>query len=58
MQRSVERVTLGNVPLDLVCGGVGYFEHAEELKCEDITAPQKVHLLVVLHCCGHNAFAE
>ena len=46
MQRSVERVTLSHVPLDLVCGVVDYFEHVEELKCEDIKAPQQVRLYI------------
>ena len=58
MQRSVERVTLGNVPLDVVCGFVDYFELAEELKCQCIRDPQQVHLLVALHCCVYGAFAE
>ena len=47
MQRSVKRVTLSHVPLDVVCGVVDYFEHVEELKCENISPPQQVHLLVV-----------
>ena len=46
MQRSVKRVTLSHVPLDLVCGAVDYFEHVEELKCEDIKAPQQVRLYI------------
>ena len=58
MQRSVKRVTLWNVPLDVVCGAVDYFEHVEELKCDCIKPPQQVHLLVVLHCCVYSAFAE
>ena len=58
MQRSVKRVTLENVPLDLVCGVVDSFEHVEELKCQYISSPQQVHLLVVLHCCVYSAFAE
>ena len=57
MQRSVERVTLWNVPLDLVCGVVDFFEHVEELKCWSISAPQHVRLLFVLHRV-YNAFAE
>ena len=60
MQRSVERVTLSHVPLDMVCGAVDYFEHVEdlELECWYIKPSQQVHLLVVLHRCGHSAFAE
>ena len=58
MQRSVKRVTLSWVPLDMVCGVVDYVEHVEELKCQCISAPQQVHLLVVLHRCGYSAFAE
>ena len=58
MQRNVKRVTLWYVPLNVVCGVVDYFEHVEELKCERISAPQQVHLLVALHCCGYSAFAE
>ena len=46
MQRSVKRVTLGDVPLDLVCGAVDYFEHVEELKCEDMKNPQQVRLYI------------
>ena len=42
MQRSVERVTLSRIPLDVVCGIVDYFEHVEELECENIMAPQQV----------------
>ena len=58
MQRSVKRVTLEDIPLDLVCGVVDYFEHVEELKFKDIRPPQQVNLLVVLHRCGCSAFAE
>ena len=58
MQRSVERVTLLCVPLDVVCGVVDYFEHVEELACVSIQPPQQVHLLVALHCCVYSAFAE
>ena len=58
MQRSVERVTLSSVPLDVVCGAVDYFKHVEELKCQYIRPPQQVHLLIVLHRCGYSAFAE
>ena len=46
MLRSVKRVTLSHVPLDLVCGVVDYFEHVEELKCEDIKDPQQVRLYI------------
>ena len=58
MQRSVERVTLSYVPLDVVCGVVDYFEHVEELNYQYIQPPQQVHLLVVLHRCVYSAFAE
>ena len=44
--QSVKRVTLSHVPLDVVCGVVDYFEHVEELKCEDIKAPQQVRLYI------------
>ena len=54
MQRSVERVTLSHVPLDLVCGVVDYFEHVEELKCVNIKDPQQVRLYI-LHPCGRCA---
>ena len=46
MQRSVERVTLSRVPLDVVCGVVDYFEHVEELKCVNIKDPQQVRLYI------------
>ena len=46
MQRSVERVTLSHVPLDVVCGVVDYFEHVEEVKCKGIKDPQQVCLYV------------
>ena len=53
MQKSVKRVTLLRVPLDLVCGAVDYFEHVEELKCEDIKDPQQVCVYnYILHPCG------
>ena len=58
MLRSVKRVILWNVPLDVVCGVVDYFEHVEELTCVNIQPPQQVHLLVVLQRCGYSAFAE
>ena len=58
MQKSVKRVTLPGVPLDVVCGVVDYFEHAEDLRFEYIMAPQQVHLLVVLQRCVYSAFAE
>ena len=59
MQRSVERVTLLNVPLDLVCGVVDYFEHVEELKCENIRAPQQVcvYFLCVHYICRLGSLA-
>ena len=46
MQRSVKRVTLSHVSLDVVCGVVDYFEHVEELNCEDIKNPQQVRLYI------------
>ena len=46
MLRSVKRVTLWNVPLDVVYGVVDYFEHVEEVKCEGIKDPQQVCLYV------------
>ena len=46
--RSVKRVTLQYIPLDLVCDGVKFFEHAEELYCQYIKAPQQVCLCMVL----------
>ena len=46
VQRSVERVTLNSIPLDLVCDAVGFFEHVKELKCTDISDPQQVCLAV------------
>ena len=46
--RSVKRVTLHYVPLDLVCDGVKFFEHVEELNCRRIKAPQQVCLCIVL----------
>ena len=46
MQRSVKRVTLEWVPLDVVCGVVVYFEHVEELKCEYIKNPQQVCMCI------------
>ena len=57
MQRSVKRVTLSYVPLDVVCGAVDYFEHVEEVNCEAIQPPQQVRLyifyiLVVLYVCS------
>ena len=58
MLRSVKKVTLSHVPLDVVCSVMDYFEHVEELNCQYIKEPQQVHLLFVLHRCGHSAFAE
>ena len=46
MQRSVERVNLKEIPLDLVCDAVGFFEHVKELECADISDPQQVCLAV------------
>ena len=59
MQRSVKRVTLEWVPLDVVCGVVDYFEHVEELKCEAISAPQQVcvYFLCVHYVCRLGSLA-
>ena len=46
VQRSVERVTLDGVPLDLACDVVGFFEHVKELECTSISDPQQVCLAV------------
>ena len=46
MQRSVERVILSRVPLDVVCGVVDSFEHVEELKCEGIQDPRQVCMYI------------
>ena len=48
VQRSIERVTLDKVPLDVVCGVVGFFEHVKDLQCWNIKAPQQVCLCNVL----------
>ena len=48
MQRSVERVTLGYVPLNVICEAVGLFEHVKELECLYIGTPQQVCLCYVL----------
>ena len=42
--RHVKRVTLGHVPLDLVCDVVKLFEDVEELNCQSIMDPQQVCL--------------
>ncbi len=42
--RHVKRVTLGYVPLDLVCDVVKLLEHVEELHCVNIRGPQQVRL--------------
>ena len=59
MLRSVKRVTLRNIPLDLVCGVVDYFEHVEELKCVNIWAPQQVcvYFLCVHYVCRLGSLA-
>ena len=44
MQTSFERVTLDEVPLDVVCDVVGFFKHVKELKCTDMRDPQQVCL--------------
>ena len=48
VQRSAERVTLVNVPLDVMCDVVRFFECVKELKCRNIKAPQQVCLCNVL----------
>ena len=59
MLRSVKRVTLSRVPLDLVCGVVDYFEHVDKLTCEDILAPQQVcvYFLCVHYICRLGSLA-
>ena len=59
MPRSVKRVTLSCVPLDVVCGAVDYFEHVEELKCENIMVPQQVcvYFLCVHYICRLGSLA-
>ena len=49
MPRHVKRVTLGHVPLDLVCDVVKLFEHVEDLRCVDIKGPQQVRLPNTVH---------
>ena len=44
MPRHVKRVTLGHVPLDLVCDAVKLFEHVQDLHCVDTRDPQQVRL--------------
>ena len=46
MQRSVKRVTLSHVPLDVVISVMDSFEHVEELKCEDIQDPRQVCMYI------------
>ena len=48
VQRSIESVSLDQVPLDLVCDVVRFFEHVKELQCQYIKAPQQVCLFNVL----------
>ena len=55
VQRSAERVTLVNVPLDVMCHLVRFFEHVKELECRNIEAPQQVCLFNV--CCSHAQFS-
>ena len=59
MQRSVERVTLVWVPLDVVCGVVDYCEHVKELKCVYISDPQQVcvYFLCVHYICRLGSLA-
>ena len=59
MQRSVERVTLGYVPLNMTCEAVGLFERVKELECQYITAPQQVCLcydLLLTHTIQSTSF--
>ena len=61
MQRSVERSSLAEVPLDFVCDAVGFFEHVKELKCTGISDPQQVCLAVqclAFTCMGTAQCAE
>ena len=54
MPRSVKRVTLSCVPLDLVCGVVDYFEHVEELRCMHIEDPRQVCVCIIyIPLCVH-----
>ena len=40
--RSIERVSLVRIPLDVVCEAVEFFGHVKELKCEYLMYPQEV----------------
>ena len=42
--RHVKTLTLGFVPLDLMCDVVEYLEHVEDLNCFGIQSPQQVRL--------------
>ena len=46
VQRSVKRVTLRYVSLDVVCEVVRFFGHVEELTCGNISNPKQVCLYV------------
>ena len=46
VQRSVERVTLEDIPLDLGYDAVGFFEHVKELEYKYISEPHQVGLAV------------
>ena len=46
MQRSVKRVTLLFVPLDVVFSVMDSFEHVEELKCDHIQDPRQVCMYI------------
>ena len=47
MHRSIARVTLDEVPLDVVCDVVTFFESVEEVTCVDIMDPQQVCLCIM-----------
>ena len=42
VQRSVERVSLVRIPLDVVCEAVEFFGHVKELECKKLRHPQEV----------------
>ena len=52
MSRSVDKVTLrlDKFPLDVLCDVVGFFDHVNELECENIKDPQQVCTWQCLNC--------
>ena len=46
MQRSIEKVNLDKVPLNVMCDVVRFFEHVKELEFRCIKAPQQVRMSV------------